>query len=216
MLFGNLRQLGVEVTPMFKLFMLSVLALLLSWSAVLTAQQPASRSRWVPYIAQYTESVSVRSSSGNTTQNQTFSEETRSSDGAVLTVVKVGGQPSSGKLWEASGQRFSLDYLSRTVVSTGNSPRQHPFIPPDAPLGSKTIAGIQCTLYPIYTKAGTGTICVDINNDIMVSAETHTDIAGMHQDYVKQLTTIDLTTPIDNSRLQVPAGFTKVVPSESK
>ena len=189
------------------------LLVLLLWSGSAIAQQQVSNARWVPYSANYTETVSIRGSSGSPTQNQTLSEEIRSDDGTLLTVVTVGGKKMSGKLWQASGQMFSIDYLSKRAVLTGKLPRRHPFTPPDASLGTKTIAGIQCTVYPLHTKNGNGTICVDMDNDLIASAETHTDSAGVHQDYVKQLTSINLTSPINNSTLQIPTGFTQLVPS---
>ena len=98
------------------------------------AQQQVSNARWVPYSANYTETVSIRGSSGSPTQNQTLSEEIRSDDGTLLTVVTVGGKKMSGKLWQASGQMFSIDYLSKRAVLTGKLPRRHPFTPPDASL----------------------------------------------------------------------------------
>jgi hypothetical protein len=196
-----------------KKFLMCSALVLLAFTGALKAQQNPS-TRWVPYSAHYTETVSIQKSASTPSTTETLTEEWRSDTGSMLTVVKVGGTRTSGKLWQASGQRFALDYLSKKAISTGNSPRRHPFVPPDAPLGTRTMAGIQCTLYPLHVSQGSGTICVDMDNDILANTEMHTDIAGVRQDYVKQLTWIDLTTPVDETSLQIPPGFTKLLPSK--
>jgi hypothetical protein len=35
---------------------------------------------------------------------------------------------------------------------------------------------------------------------------------GVQQDYLKELTSIDLATPVEASQVSVPAGFTKLAP----
>lgn len=193
-----------------------VVVLLLPAGSFLAAQQATTDStRWVRYSARYTETVHTRDSSGAVTQKQTLSEEVRSDDGAVLTVVKVGGKNMSGKLRESNGQMFSLDYLAKKAVLTGQSPLRHPYVPPDEPLGTRTIANVSCTLYPLHMTgmSGNGTICVNMDDDILARVEVHSDSgSGTQQDYVKELTWIDMTSPVDPSGLKVPDGFTKLVP----
>lgn len=189
---------------------------LLALSGFLLAAQAQETigTKWAQYSAHYTETVSTPSSSGNPTHKQTLTDEIRSQDGAVLTVVKIDGKATSGKLWLASGQMFSLDYLTKRAVSQGQSPRQHPSVPPDAPLGTQTIAGIQCVVYPLHMNNGNGTVCVDQQDDILGRIEVHTDSGGVRQDYVKELTWIDLNSPVDSSKLRVPDGFTQLTPSK--
>ncbi|MGA8230616.1 MAG: hypothetical protein WB795_03960 [Candidatus Acidiferrales bacterium] len=177
--------------------------------------------RWVSYSAHYTETVSTRDASGVATDKQTFTEEVRSEDGAFLSVVKENGQAISGKLSQADGHGFSLDYLKKRAIDDGVSPRRHPFVPPDPILGTKVILGVTCDIYPLHMHLGNvtdngktnGTICVDMNADIIGSVEIHSYIAGIRQDYTKQLTWIDLNSPVDPSTIKVPDGFTTLVPS---
>jgi hypothetical protein len=191
-------------------------ALLLQAGSFLAAQQPITGStRWVQYSAHYTETIHTRDSSGAETQKQTLIEEVRSDDGTMLTVFRVDGKTTSGRLRESNGQVFSLDYPTKRAVLTGQSPLRHPYVPPDKPLGTRTIAGVSCTLYPVHMLQlqGNGTVCVNMDDDILARLERHTDsAAGLHQDYVKELTWIDLTSPVDSSSLTVPNGFTKLVP----
>jgi hypothetical protein len=67
--------------------------------------------RWVSYTAQCTETVTTRDASGATTSKQTLTDELRSEDGAVLSIVKENGQATSGRLWQADGHKYSLDYI---------------------------------------------------------------------------------------------------------
>jgi hypothetical protein len=196
-----------------------LIALLVSAGSFLVAQQlTAGTTRWVPYSAHYTETVHTRDSSGAETQKLTLSDEIRSDDGAKLTIFKVDGKNMSGRLHESNGQMFSLDYLNKRAVLTGQSPLRHPYTPPDKPLGTRTIAGVTCTLYPVHMRTkGSGTVCVDMEDDIMGKLEIHSDsAAGVHEDYVMELTSIDLTSPVDSSTMKVPNGFTKLVPEKGQ
>lgn len=174
-------------------------------------------TKWVSYSAHYTEKVSTRDASGVTTDNLELTEEVRSEDGALLSVLKENGQPISGRLHQADGQMFSLDYVKKQAIHDGVSPRRHPFVPPDPVLGTKTILGVVCDIYPIHMHlgngGGNGTICVDMAADIVVSVEMHSDTAGVHRDSIKELTWIDLNRAVDPSTIKIPDGFTKLVPS---
>ncbi len=172
-------------------------------------------TNWVRYSAHYTEQVSTRDTSGNETQKQTLKEEFRSDDGDLLTVVKDNGKEISGKLWLADGRKFTLDYVNKKAIETEQSPRRHPFVPPDPTLGAKTISGLNCLIYPIHMHVDNtnGTICVDMGDDIIGEVEIHSDNNGVHQDYVNTLTWIDLKSPIDLSIFGIPERFTKVAPS---
>jgi hypothetical protein len=194
-----------------------VLSLLLPGGLLLAASaQAGNGQRWVPYSAHYTETVSSPDSSASPANRQTFTEEFRSNDGSTIKVVKVDGKSISGRLWLASGQQFSLDYPAKRAVFEGQSPRRHPYVPPDAPLGTMTLAGLTCTVYPIHMASGHGTVCVDMEDDILGRIEVHMDSDGVRQDYVTELTWIDLISPVDSSWLKVPPGFTTLVPSAAK
>jgi hypothetical protein len=54
---------------------------------------------------------------------------------------------------------------------------------------------------------GAGELCVDVADDIMLKEELHFDDNGLHQDYLKQASSIDLATPVDSSAMKVPDGF---------
>ncbi len=168
---------------------------------------------WVKYSAHYTEKVSTRDARGTQTNKTTLKEEFRAKDGTLLTVVKENGQAVSGKLWLADGHRFSLDYLKNIATEEGEWPRKHPFVPPDAILGTKTIAGVNCVIYPLHMHDGNGTICADMDDDILGEVEIHSDVGGIHQDYVNELTWIDLNSPVDPSLFRIPDGFTTLAPS---
>ena len=61
-----------------------------------------------------------------------------------------------------------------------------------------------------------GTICGDMNDDILVRLEVHSDADGIHQDLTRQLTSIDLTNPVEPSKIAISSGFTTLVPSTSQ
>jgi hypothetical protein len=175
------------------------------------AQQPGGE--WVKYSATYTETSVVTHPSGQKETTQTTGEEIRSSDGSVLTTVTVNGERVSAKLWQACGQIIHLDYVKKNAAFGAQAPRRHPYQPPDAPLGIITIAGVSFTGYPIHMSRGSGTLWIDMNDDIMGKLEHHapTGDGGRH-DVVRQLTSIDLNATIDSSIMNVPSGFIKTMP----
>jgi hypothetical protein len=59
--------------------------------------------------------------------------------------------------------------------------------------------------------SGTGRLCVDVNDDILLKEEFHITGGGRRTDYVKQVSSIDLNTPVDSSQMTVPDNFRKLV-----
>jgi len=100
-----------------------------------------------------------------------------------MTIIKNNGPRVSGKLWMADGRQFSLNYANQTAREIEPFPRRHPTVPPDPILGSKSISGVNCLIYPVYGggRRGMGTICVDIKDDILGEHELHIDESGIHQ-----------------------------------
>ncbi len=172
---------------------------------------------WVKYSAHYTEKVSTTDTSGNQTEKLTLTEEFRSENGDLLTVVKDHGQQIRGTLWLADGHRFSLNYINKTAMEMEPSPRKHPYVPPDPILGTKTISGVNCAIYPLHGQLenGDGTICVDMQDDILAELEVHSDAEGLHQDLVTTLSWIDLRSPVDPSLFRIPDGFETIVPANT-
>ena len=81
--------------------------------------------------------------------------------------------------------------------------------------GNKTVLGVTCDIYPLHGSA-MGTICGDMNDDILVRLEVHSDADRIHQGLTRQLTSIDLTTPVEPSKIAIPSGLTTLVPSTSQ
>jgi hypothetical protein len=53
---------------------------------------------------------------------------------------------------------------------------------------------------------------VDVGDDILLKEEIHMDTGqGMHTDYVKQMSSIDVGVPVNNPAMKIPDGFKKLV-----
>lgn len=188
-------------------------AAMLILSAVAAQSQEASGDKWVAYSARYTETMSSHDSSGNKKHTQSMLEVTRSDDGSELSQQEVDGQVTTGKLWQACGQVITINYMTKRAIITGQAPRKHLQLPSAPPTGSTTIAGASCLIYPLHISNGEGTLCVDAQDDVLVREEFHTDMNGLHQDYLKQLTSIDFASPVDPSKMVIPKAFTILAPS---
>jgi len=144
------------------------------------AMQGSEGANWVGYSALDVETMSTIDAAGKQTEKLTVIEEFRSSDGFLLTIIKSNGPRVRGL---ADGRQFSLDYANQTAREIEPFPRRHPTVPPDPILGSKSISGVNCLIYPVYGggRRGMGTICVDIKDDILGEHELHIDESGIHQ-----------------------------------
>jgi hypothetical protein len=178
---------------------------------VATGAQPAASATWVPFTAQYAETSTTVDGAGQSTGDRAVITETRSKDGSQLSIKSEGGQAVSGELWDSCGQMFSLDYRQKRAVLSRTMPRVHAKMPSVPPTGTQTIAGISCLVYPIRGSVS-GTICVDTTDDIALRTEWDMKSGGNQQHYLKELTSIDFATPVDASRVSIPAGFAKLVP----
>jgi hypothetical protein len=165
------------------------------------------RWRWVQYTAHYIQTRSSSGSAGNHTQENSVVDESRSRDGSLSFVKKVNGKAVLGKLWLTNGEMTELDYTRQNAIIGGKAPRMHLQMPKGAPTGNEVIAGLPCSVYPIHMKNGSGELCVDVADDILLKEELHFDGNGLHQDYVKQAASIDLATPVDSSTMKIPDGF---------
>jgi hypothetical protein len=180
--------------------------------AEMAQAQPAPHGTWVPFTARYAETSTSRDGAGHQTSQQVATiVETRSKDGSLLSVKSEGGQVTSGQLWDSCGQVFSLDYRQKRAVLSRNLPREHTKLPSVPPTGTQTVAGVSCLVYPIRGSVA-GTICADAVDDVPLRVETHVTAGGVRQDYLKELTSIDFATPVDASKVSIPAGFMKLVP----
>lgn len=161
---------------------------------------------WVPYSAQYVETVTTTDASGHTTSKQQHNSEVRAADGSLLTVELQDGQRIRGKLWTADGKTFALDFGQKRAVQLPRiAPRHHSLVPPDAPAGVKSIAGLQCVVYPLHGQ-NKGTICVDENDDIPVRTDVHVELpGGVHEQYTNELTAISLNEITE--AVKIPEGF---------
>jgi hypothetical protein len=175
----------------------------------LAAQQTGgTNDKWVPYSADYRESVVAKDAAGKVVeQKETTTFEKRAGDGAVMTTSKKNGQDVSARIWQADGKSIEISYAREQASVAGQFPRRHLGIPPGTPIGADTIAGLRCTVYPVHMSNGGGTVCVDVTDDIMVKEELNFESGGLNQKYLKEITAIDLTTPVNSSEFKVPAGF---------
>lgn len=183
--------------------------LLFFWlgATVVFAQQSTA---WVPYSAKYTEIVNETDSSGHTvTHHEKSGEEIRSSDGSQLMTVIIAGQRTKGQLWQGCGQHINIDYSQKKAIVGASSPHKHPQLPPDAPEGTMTLGGVEFTAYPVHVpQSGSGTVWVNMEQDIVAKLEIHLNLPnGVHHDSVRELTSLDLNSPIDDSQMKVPAQF---------
>ncbi len=208
MLFGGLTERFGNFAP--------VVLCLIAACCLAVAKLDTQIAKWVQYSAHYKTTYSSRDSSGNQTRQELQEEESRSADGALLTVGTNGGERTSAKLWQADGQVFSLDYQRRQAVPIAHSPRTHLPTPPQAPLGTKSISGLECTVYPVHVHDGSGNICIDFADDIILRQETHMNAGGLQQDIVREITSVDLNTPVNASGMSIPDGFTTLAPKTSK
>jgi hypothetical protein len=197
---------------MKKLQVVSSITATLMFSMTAAVAQNAS-DKWVSYSARYSETMSSHDTSGNKKHTQSVFQVTRANDGSELSVHEVNGQLTKGKLWQACGQIISLDYIAKRAAVTGQAPRKHLQLPSAPPTGSTIIAGVSCLIYPLHVSNGQGTLCVDAQDDILVREDFHTDLNGLHQDYIKELTSIDFEAPVDSSKMAIPNGFTTLAPS---
>jgi hypothetical protein len=179
---------------------------------------PAS-DKWIPFSAHYRESIVAQNTAGNVVdQKQTATVEKRSDDGAMMTIENKNGQNISARIWQADGKQIEISYArEQAYASSRQLPRRHLGIPPGTPIGSDTIAGLRCTVYPVHMASGGGTICVDVTDDIMAKEELNFEAGGLRQHYLKELTSIDLTSPVDSSEFKIPSGFKLMAaPSSAK
>ena len=182
--------------------------LLLYWFGAIVAfaqQSPA----WVAYSAEYSDTTKDTDSSGRTVLNEEkVGEEIRSGDGSQLTTVTVNGERTTGRLWQGCGQIIRLDYAQKKATVVATSPRRHPYLPPDAPQGTMTIDGLVFTAYPVHSDVGTGTIWINMEEDITAKFEMHLNLPnGEHRDTVHELTSLDLSSPVDSLQMQIPSQF---------
>lgn len=171
----------------------------------------ATGGKWVAYTAHYTETLSSQGPGANQSNKVPEVDESRAEDGSLSSIQKVDGKPTKGKLWLADGEIIELNYSEQQAVTTNHAPRRHLQLPKTPPSGSAVIAGLPCSVYPVKMSSGTGRLCVDVNDDILLKEEFHITGGGRRTDYVKQVSSIDLNTPVDSSQMRVPDNFRKLV-----
>ena len=89
-------------------------------------------------------------------------------------------------------------------------------MPKVPPTGSEVIAGLPCSVYPIQMTSGSGQLCVDVDDDILLKEEIHMDNGeGMHTDYVKQVPSIEIAAPVNNSAMKIRTVFKKLTGSST-
>ncbi|MBV9502902.1 MAG: hypothetical protein JO138_26315 [Acidobacteriaceae bacterium] len=198
---------------MTKRLYVTLLAVPLAGGVSLAAPQATNGTEWTPYSAHYTETVSSQGPSGNQTHKNSEVDELRSEDGSVLSISKVGGNEIKGKLWLASGEIDDLDYTRQQAIVSGHAPRTHLPVPKVSPTGNEVVAGLPCSDYPVSMRNGGGQLCVDVADDILLKEEIHVDANGVRTEYVKQASSVDLSTPVDSSKLRIPANFKKLTVS---
>ena len=182
--------------------------LLLGWfgATVLYAQQSPT---WVAYSAKYSDTTKDTDRSGHTAVQQVVGEEIRSSDGSLLITITENGERTKGRLWPACGHMITLDYAQHKAVFGESAPRKHPYQPPDVPQGTMTVDGVEFVAFPIHSNVGTGTIWIDMNDDIMGKMEMHLNLPdGVHRETVHQVASLDLNSPVDDSATKIPPQFT--------
>jgi hypothetical protein len=186
----------------------SLFASILFYTAAVVVFAQTSEGDWVPYTASYTETVVNPGQAPKTYQ----SIVSRSSDGSELDIV-VGDGRTMGKLWDASGDHYALDFINKHAVYQNNTqPKTHAPIPAPAPLRSEVISGISCSVYPIGIQNGTGTLCVDTARDILVREEIQMAESGGLMSLVRELRTIDFSKPGPSEKVGVPPGFQTLKP----
>ncbi len=174
--------------------------------ALLGAAEP-----WVPYTAHYEETATVRDSNGVVNQTRKEFVEYRTSDGSTARFRQVGGTTVSGRIWLACGDIIDLDYNRKLAIGSSlpHTPREHFQLHKNWPtLGVTTMAGLTVTGWPAHVSNGKGEMWFDVADDILVKAESHTQNPnGVMVDSLKELKSIDLTSAVDESKIQLPSGF---------
>jgi len=173
-------------------------------------------TKWIPYSARYTTTFSKHDNSGNHSREEIQTEEIPSVDGALLTVQTTGGERRSAKLWQADGQAFALDYYRKQAVPIGHFRRAHLPVPHQAQLGTKSLLGLECTIYPMRVSDGSGKICIDFGDDLILYQETHMNSGGLQQDIIQEMTSIDLSSPVNLSETSIPKDFAVLPPNAPK
>lgn len=185
--------------------------LLISISGGLVFGSQATDGKWVAYTAHYKETLSIHGPGVNQLNKTSEVDESRAEDGSLSSVEKIGGKPTKGKLWLANGEITELNYSQQQAVVTKHAPRIHLQVPKTPPSGSAVIASLPCSVYPVKISGGTGELCIDVSDDIVLKEEFHLTAGGRHTDYVKQVSSVDLNTPVDSSQMRVPNDFKKLV-----
>lgn len=170
----------------------------------------ARAQTWVPYTARSVETSSIRDSAGSEQSTRKLFREFRSVDGSTASFQESNAGVLSGTIWLACGSIISLDYGKKlATVSKNTGQRRHTHWPEqDQPLGTAMIAGVNATGWPIHIKNGGGAMWYDTNTDIAVKVEVHTETNGTRNEYKKEFTSLDLTSPVDDSKTKLPTGFT--------
>jgi len=187
-------------------------------SQALVMAQTVPDTTWKPYTAVYTETVTTDRGAGQHTVKQTVLHEKRSASGALLTEREVDGKLTSGRLWTAAGQVYELNYDSKRASLVRQGVKKHFHKPATPATGERVIAGVRCESYPIRAAPGDapesgGEYCVDISRDIVALQELRIirKAGGGKifdgQQSIKQLVSIDTTTPVEESQLVMPEGF---------
>lgn len=166
---------------------------------------------WVPYTAQYTEVTTIRDAHGIIKDAHERYTEYRTIDGSTARYYIVGNSIVKGRIWLACGDAIDLDYGQKTARRVNlPGPRQHLVFHKNWPtLGKATIAGLQVIGWPAHIANGTASMWIDFANDIIAKEESHVkNPSGVSVDHLKLLESIDLSSPVDQSKMRIPQGFT--------
>lgn len=166
-----------------------------------------ANASWVPYSAQYKETTSPNYTNGKQTTTVKILKEIRSANGSLARFEMIHGAPVSGEIWMGCGHVASLNYEAKRATITKRAAPHHMQTPPDPPMGTMALAGLQATLTLFMPPGSTGTVWMAMDSEIIVKLEYHTNSSGLRQDYVKQLESVDPDVVDPGASTKLPDGF---------
>ena len=180
-------------------------------ATIATSISLQAADEWVPYTAHFTETTTVRDAHGSLNKTVKAYTEYRTADGSIARYQAVGNSVVSGTLWLACGDMIHLDFGHKTATKSNSlhAARQHFVLHKNWPtLGTSTIAGLPVTGWPAHIANGTGSMWVDVADDVIAKIETHVqNPSGVSVDTLKVLDSIEIPSTVDDSKVQIPPGF---------
>lgn len=148
---------------------------------------------WTSFTAIFKRTVQTTVPAGSPLQDANpVTELTRAADGSELTLWRdATGAPLTGHLWQA-GKTYILNYAKSQALIIGSSQHHYGTMPAETHVGTATILGLKCTIYPLQVANGHGSFCLDTTDQLIVRKEIY---GSGGRSYLEELTSIVFYMP---------------------